>query len=335
MSDTQADSEAKKKEETAESLGSRLRTYREQNGHDIHEVAEALCLSPTIVNALEQEDFDALPEPPYVRGYLRSYAKFAEIEPQEIIDLYEAKRGVSPDNLEYHFKPTNNALAKPAVSASVVRLSLVALLLVSLAALSMIPAVNGWIGETWEGFSKQTAEKNYADAQKEPIAATRQYEIPAPLPGEKPDIVEPVTTKKATLLAENATNTTEDATAQQQNADKKSNSETNNDAEKSATKTTEENQQENNTTETGITDTEEGTKLKFVFKKEVWMRIKDKHKKTVFESISHAGDEKEIKLKKPMTFRIGNASNVEIYVDDKRLDISAFTKGSVANFAIE
>jgi cytoskeletal protein RodZ len=330
MAETQVDSDVKTKEETSEGLGSRLKTYREQNGHDIYEVAEALCLSPTIVNALEQEDFDSLPEPPYVRGYLRSYAKFADIEPQEIIDLYETQRGASPEDLEYHFKPSKSQLAKPAVSASVIRLGLVALLLVALAALSMIPAVNDWIGETWEGFSKQTAEKNYADDQNEPIAATRQYEIPAPLPGDEPKDIKPANTKNVTTLAENST--TENATTTPQNTDKNINKEPSKD---DKVLTDEQSQQTAEETKEDITDVKEGTKLKFVFKKEVWMRIKDKNKKTVFESLSSAGDEKEVRLKKPMTFRIGNAGGVEIYVDDKRLDISAFTNGSVANFAIE
>lgn len=333
MAETQVDSETKTKEEASEGLGSRLRTYREQNGHDIYEVAEALCLSPTIVNALEQEDFDRLPEPPYVRGYLRSYAKFAEIEPQEIIDLYETQRGASPEDLEYHFKPSKNELAKPAVSASIIRLGLVALLLVSLAALSMIPAVNQWMGETWEGFSKQTAEKNHAN---EPIAATRQYEIPAPLPDDEPKNTASTDAKKVTTPAENSTtenppNTTENADAKQQDTDENINKEPSKDADAKVL-TDEESQQ---ATEKDLTDVKEGTKLKFVFKKEVWMRIKDKNKKTVFESLSSAGDEKEVRLKKPMTFRIGNARGVEIYVDGKRLDISAFTNGSVANFAIE
>jgi cytoskeletal protein RodZ len=318
MSDTQVESEQQTKKETQGSLGSLLRSYREQNGHDIYEVAEALCLSPEIVNSLEEEKFDSLPEPPYVRGYLRSYAKFANIDPQKIIDLYEEQRGADPSDLEYHFKPSSSGnLAKPVVSASIVRLGLIALLLIGLATLSMIPAVNNWISETWAGFSKQTAAKNYASAV--PVAAKDQFIIPAPLPGDE-EITNQTSDQAADSTKSSDPNTAENVA--EGDADKKDDK--NNDPDKKV-----------GDDKKAVPETKDGTKLKFVFKKEVWMRIKDKKKKTIFESLSPAGEEKELRLKKPMTFRIGNAQGIEIYVEGKRLDISEFTKGSVANFTIE
>ena len=329
MSDTQVESE-KTKEEAQGSLGSLLKRYREQNGHDVYEVAEALCLSPEIVTSLEEENFDSLPEPPYVRGYLRSYAKFSNIDPQKIIDLYEEQRGADPQDLEYHFKPNRNNLTKPAISSSAIRLGLIALILIGLAALSMVPTVNSWISETWAGFSKQAADKNIASA--EPIGAESQFTIPAPLPGDEvtepvESIVEPASTDNEGVSI-NSTDRTANQPSdinKQEDTDKKEQNNTD-------TANAEE-QTEDKKTET--TETKDGTKLKFVFKKEVWMRIKDKNKKTVFESLSPAGDEKEITLKKPMTFRIGNAQGVEIYVEGKRLDITALTTGSVANFTID
>ncbi len=338
MSETASEQQAK--DETQRSLGSLLKSYREQNGHDIYEVAEALCLSPEIVTSLEQEDFDSLPEPPYVRGYLRSYAKFSNIDPQKIIDLYEEQRGADPQDLEYHFKPKRNNLTKSSISSSAIRLGLIALLLVGLAALSMIPAVNGWITETWAGLSKQTADKNYASA--EPIAAENQFAIPAPLPGEETDPVKDNTSSNSDDTA--TTNNNVDSTAGQNSKDDKkqadadtdgnNNNKKPDDKEQNSTVDTANTDEKTNNSDEKITETKEGTKLKFVFKKEVWMRIKDKNKKTVFESLSPAGEEKEIILKKPMTFRIGNAQGIEIYVEGKRFDITGLTTGSVANFTI-
>ena len=113
MSDTQTE---QTNEEIQGQLGLILKENRERNGHNIYEVAEALCLSPEIVTALEEEDYNALPEPPYIRGYLRSYAKFAEIDSEEIIALYEKQRGADPKDLEYHFKPSNHdSLPKPSI----------------------------------------------------------------------------------------------------------------------------------------------------------------------------------------------------------------------------
>ncbi len=326
MSETKVEAEQQTKEKIEGKLGSLLKSYREQNGYDIYEVAEALCLSPAIIQALEDEDFDRLPESPYIRGYLRSYAKFAEIDSKEIIELYEAQRGVAPQDLEYHFKPNTDNLAKPPISATTLRLGLIALLLVSLAALSMIPAVNSWISETWIGFSKQTAQKNY----NKDLSMANQIEKPEPLPGyeaEKPPKDSGTATKNSdsVALSETASKQAKDSTLDKEQKDNPDATDEKNIAEAKETEDPEKNTKEN----------KEGTKLRFVFKKEVWMRIRDNKRKTVFEALSPAGTEKKLRLKTPLTFRIGKAKGIEIYVEGTRLDITKYTVGSVATFKIE
>jgi len=305
MSEIQLEVEKKKNEDTPESVGLLLKNRREQRGHTVYEVAEALCLSSEIIKSLENDNFSALPEPPYVRGYLRSYAKFTEIDSQKIVSLYEEQRGADPQHLEYHFKPASKShLAKPIISPAMIRLGLIATLLIALVSFSMIPAVDNWMKETWEGFSKQTADKNYAAANKDnPELANSRFASPAPLPG----------SNTKTLLKEDEKDSSKNFPPER----------------------VKDNQSTADNKEAALDETE-GTKLKFVFNKEVWMRIKDKSKKTIFESLSPAGDEKEIKLKRPMTFRIGNAEGVEIYLEGKRFDITAFTtEKGVANFTIQ
>ena len=70
-------------------LSSIFRRHREEHGLNVNQVAEALCLSPKIITAIEAENLDGLPEPPYVRGYLRSFAKYTEVDPTDMINAYE------------------------------------------------------------------------------------------------------------------------------------------------------------------------------------------------------------------------------------------------------
>ncbi len=65
------------------------------------------------------------------------------------------------------------------------------------------------------------------------------------------------------------------------------------------------------------------------------MRIKDGNKKTVFEGQNRSGQEKTLELKKPLTFRVGNAQGLSLFVNSKAVDIKRYTKGSVANFTLE
>lgn len=69
-------------------LGQTLRQARERRGLSIEDVAQALRLSARIVGALEDDAFERLPGPTYVRGYLRNYAQFLELAPQPLIDAY-------------------------------------------------------------------------------------------------------------------------------------------------------------------------------------------------------------------------------------------------------
>ena len=68
--------------------GALLRRAREGRKLSIEDVAQSLRLSPRIISALEEEAFDQLPGPTYVRGYLRSYAQFLDVVPQPLIDAY-------------------------------------------------------------------------------------------------------------------------------------------------------------------------------------------------------------------------------------------------------
>ncbi len=68
--------------------GALLREAREERGLSIEAVAHELRLSPRLISALEQDAYDRLPGPTYVRGYLRNYAQFLRLPPQRLIDAY-------------------------------------------------------------------------------------------------------------------------------------------------------------------------------------------------------------------------------------------------------
>lgn len=45
------------------------------------------------LKAMEDEQFDLLPDPSYVRGFLRAYSTYLEIDPQLVIDEYDSRFG--------------------------------------------------------------------------------------------------------------------------------------------------------------------------------------------------------------------------------------------------
>ena len=73
-----------------------LRTARLQHNLQIEQVAKELHLDARIVTAMENDDQTALPEPIFVQGYLRSYARLVGLPADEIISRYDTHGRPSP-----------------------------------------------------------------------------------------------------------------------------------------------------------------------------------------------------------------------------------------------
>ena len=73
-------------------LGAALRAERERRGLRIEDVADHLKISARHLRALEEGDAAALPHPAYARGFIRSYAAYLGMSPEEI---HDALNGVS------------------------------------------------------------------------------------------------------------------------------------------------------------------------------------------------------------------------------------------------
>ncbi len=64
--------------------GQRLRAARESLGFGTAEVAAKLKLSVRQVEAIEADDWSALPERPFARGFFRNYARLVSIDPDSL-----------------------------------------------------------------------------------------------------------------------------------------------------------------------------------------------------------------------------------------------------------
>lgn len=69
-------------------VGDILRNERESKGLTVQAVADAIHLSVRQIDALETNDFGALPEPVTTRGFIRSYAKFLETDSEPLLSNY-------------------------------------------------------------------------------------------------------------------------------------------------------------------------------------------------------------------------------------------------------
>jgi len=75
--------------ENNESIGSKLREARERKGLSAETVSRETMLTLRYVQALETDDFDALPGTAFVRGYVRRYAELVGLNADELIASFD------------------------------------------------------------------------------------------------------------------------------------------------------------------------------------------------------------------------------------------------------
>ncbi len=67
------------------STGRRLAEARKQLNMTVEDVAENLFLSEDIINAIETRSYSSLPSVAYATGYVRAYAKYVNLDPNQLI----------------------------------------------------------------------------------------------------------------------------------------------------------------------------------------------------------------------------------------------------------
>lgn len=72
-------------------IGTQLREARQRRGLDMPECERQTKIRAKYLRALEDEEFGVLPAPTYVRGFLRAYAEFLDLDGQLVIDEYESR----------------------------------------------------------------------------------------------------------------------------------------------------------------------------------------------------------------------------------------------------
>lgn len=152
-----------------ESFGTWLRRQREGRRIELREIADASKVSLRYFQAFEEDRFEALPAPVFAKGFLRQYALYVGLDPEEAVNFFLAARESREDEEEDLDKETPGGSGGPNWQVVVMILAVVAL-----AAL------------VW-GLSRLNADpRNSPDAKRVGAEPTRVVERPAPVAAEEP-----------------------------------------------------------------------------------------------------------------------------------------------------
>ncbi|HET9030143.1 MAG TPA: RodZ domain-containing protein [Candidatus Aquilonibacter sp.] len=79
-------------------LGERFRAAREARGLSLSDVAEQIRIRSVYLGAIEDENWGAIGAPVYTRGFLRTYARFLGLDPEEVVEEFNRASGSSPSS---------------------------------------------------------------------------------------------------------------------------------------------------------------------------------------------------------------------------------------------
>ena len=326
----------------ARTLGQVFAAERERQGLSRADVAQRLHMSAYQVEALENGDYSRLPRGTFLRGFVRNYAKLIGLAPDDVLPLLDegtprdARPGIVVPTQNIRFDPLGDRLSNPYVKA---------------AALAVVAIAIGFAAMYWWLFIKPTPMAvGHKDATPMTDALVSAPEIVAKTPlvtepakpaesakPEAPKIAEPKIAepkkeeaKKPEAKKDEPKKAEAKAPAPAMTPAAMTPAATPPAATTSAPAATAEPKKDD-----VVRVGSGGSTLKFRFKGESWVEIRDSRGRILLSRLNAAGSDVEVSGKPPFNVVVGNAPEVELFYNDHEFDLEPHTKVAVARFTIE
>ncbi|MBV8490305.1 MAG: helix-turn-helix domain-containing protein [Candidatus Eremiobacteraeota bacterium] len=77
-------------------LGERFRAAREARGLSLSDVSEQIRIRSVYLAAIEDENWPSIGAPVYIRGFLRTYARFLGLDPEDVVAAFNGAPAAAP-----------------------------------------------------------------------------------------------------------------------------------------------------------------------------------------------------------------------------------------------
>lgn len=308
-------------------LGEVLQAARVAKQLTQQDISNSLRYSVKQINALEQGEFDLLPDAMITRGFIRSYAKLLEIDAEPLLASYRQSVSSESDKViavRSSMRPVQ--LTKESQPWLKYILASILVLLFLLAWLFYVDYMPKSPGEAVEMTSEVIEEA--APAATEPLpeialpAAQRMAESDAGAPDLAADpnaamntAMQPATAAADVKPLDTVTQSDLKPLAPPVNLQMQ--------APVAANPVT-------------ISPVKPADKtLSMSFSAQSWVSVADKSGKVIYEKMSHSGDLATINAAPPLSLVIGNAGGTKLNFGGKDIDLAPNTKDNVARITLE
>ena len=295
---------------SAMKAGAYLRSERERNRLSVQQVADKLYLDVNLIKTLEADNYEQLPPPIFIRGYIRNYAKLLEIPAEPLLAAYEqsGQEKISTPVITPQLTPKKQASSSD-WRFKVVTYTIIIALMMLMVLWQYYPTstsepqevVSVPDGPTWENFQPLETQPSYPSATAETNPASSN--IPQPSDETSVAVVATTTPEEIAETPAEATETTATTTTDLPAA------------------TPEEPQSQN---------------LQIHFKQNVWVRLTDSKGKVFYNQTGKSGDVFSIQDGVPPFYlNVGN-EGLQIEYQGKTTNISDYPrqKGKRNTFVI-
>ncbi len=289
--------------------GTILRAERQRQSLSVTDVARQLKLAPRQVEALERDDFAALPGPVFVRGFTRNYARMLGIEAEPLMRTVEgllaprkaeaADASVVPENTGRSGiapMPESRAYGRRRGRGPLYIVSAIVILLAVVLAMRerSSPPLDAPVASSPPERAVPAAAPDFAPLPE------------APRVGDTPpttlDATQPAPANAAAAPDSRAAAATGPAPV--------------------------------------VTPMDRPigrgpAELQFSFSHDSWVEVRDRDSTVVFEQLNPQGSVRTVRGKPPLSVVIGNASNVTLMFNGKKVDLVPHTRTDVARLTLE
>lgn len=286
-------------------IGPSLKLARETRKLSVEDVASNLRLSVRQINALENDEFNALPEATITRGFIRNYARLLEIPAEPLLEAYRAS------------SPGDGPKAITIQSANILisggdKRPWLAYILASLVIAALLGAWLLYFEHTEHVSLDKAAEPAPIKAEQNNQTVTEPLPIAAlPAAERTVDTIEQSPT--ATVPAE--------ASQTPQAAPQAPPSAPETDAVSAVVAPAE--------------ASKDVSKISLRFAEQSWVSVVDRDNKEILNKNKPAGSEETVEGMKPFKVVIGNSAGTSLVFNGKVIDLAPHTKLNVARLTLE
>lgn len=285
--------------ENPTSAGAQLRTLREAAQLTVDDVAHQLKLARRQVIAIENDDFDALPGPTFVRGFIRNYARLLRVDADPLL---HAGNLISPNTAPIQqIAPTMGELpvdtgSGPGWTRWVIPSALALVLIAGIAYYELTVA---------PGSGKKARKEAPEAVVAPPTTASEPIIQPATTPATEPSGSAPAEPAASTTQAAPAAQARQPVSLMQASSGS----------------------QASPATQAVAADT---GRLDLEFAGPSWVEVRDARGEILLSRTMSAGERQTLTGKLPLALRLGNASVARLQFDGKPVDLAPHTRAEIA-----